>query len=47
MLFDEKKERISFREELEIIREVVDELKAKAPTFELRLILTGLKILGK
>ena len=27
MLFDEKKERISFREELEIIRGVVDELK--------------------
>ena len=47
MIFDENKKMVSFHRELEVIREIVDELKQKAPQFELRLILTGLKIIGK
>lgn len=47
MLFDEDKTPLPFIEELRALREVVDELKEKTPHFEFRLILTGLKIVGK
>lgn len=46
-MFDDDKKLMPFIEELRAIREVVDELKEKTPHFELRLILTGLKIVGK
>lgn len=49
MLFRDDKKQVDFIDELRIIRGVVDDLKS-APGcehFELRLILTGLKIVGK
>lgn len=46
-MFDDNKERISFLDELKILREVVDELQKDTPHFQLKLILTGLKIIGE
>lgn len=46
MLFGDDKKQVDFIEELRIIRGIVDELKETTPHFELRLILTGLKIVG-
>jgi len=47
MLFDEDRNPISFIDELKIIRKIIDELQAITPHFEFKLILTGLKIVGK
>ena len=49
MLFRDDKKQVDFIDELRIIRSVVDELKSVpgCEHFELRLILTGLKIVGK
>jgi hypothetical protein len=47
MLFDEDKKAVSFMEELKIIRAIIDELQKATPHFEFKLILTGLKIVGK
>lgn len=47
MLFGDDKKYVPFIEELRIIRAVIDELQVKTPHFEFRLILTGLKIVGK
>ena len=47
MLFGDDKKQVDFIEELRIIRAIVDELKETTPHFELRLILTGLKIVGQ
>ena len=46
-LFDDKKVSLSFLDELRIIREIVDELQVETPHFDFRLILTGLKLVGK
>ncbi len=46
MLFDVDRKNIDFIEELSIIQEVVDHLKKDYPNFHLRLIITGLKIVG-
>ena len=45
-LFGDDKEAVDFITELRIIRSIVDELKKTTPHFEVRLILSGLKILG-
>ena len=47
MLFDDDKNPVPLLEELRIIREIVDGLQKETPYFEFRLILTGLKIMGK
>lgn len=47
MLFDEDKNQIPFLEELRLIREIIDELQEETPYFQFKLILTGLKIVGK
>lgn len=47
MLFDEDKNQVPFLEELRIIQQVVDEIKKDTPHFQFKLILTGLKIVGK
>lgn len=46
ILFDDNKQAISFAEELKIISDIVDEMKKQVPYFELKLIITGLKIVG-
>lgn len=47
MLFDDDRQSIPFDRELEIIEEVVNEVKANAPhQFEFILVITGLKIVG-
>jgi len=45
-LFDENRKGIDVIEELSIIQEVVDHLKKDHPNFHLKLIITGLKIVG-
>jgi adenosine deaminase CECR1 len=47
MLFDDDKKPLPFIEELKIIRAIVDDLQKTTPVFDFRLILTGLKIVGK
>lgn len=47
MIFDENRQQMPFIEELRIIRGIVDELKKTTPHFEFKMILTGLKIVGK
>jgi hypothetical protein len=49
MLFDDDKKPLSFKDELTIIREIIDELQNQNPQqpFYFKLILTGLKIVGK
>jgi adenosine deaminase CECR1 len=47
MLFDDDKNQVSFLEELRIIKGIVDEIKETTPHFQFKLILTGLKIVGK
>jgi hypothetical protein len=47
MLFDDDRKPISLEEELNIIQEQVDKVKEIVPHFELKLIITGLKIVGK
>lgn len=47
MLFDEQMNKVPLLEELRIIRGVIDELQKDTPHFEFKLILTGLKIVGK
>lgn len=47
MLFDDDKQNVSLIDELKIIRGVIDELQKATPYFEFKLILTGLKIVGK
>lgn len=47
MLFDDDKKPIDFVTELKIIREIIDGLQKDYPYFDFRLILTGLKIVGK
>ena len=49
MLFDDDKKPLTFKEELKIIREVIDELQNanSHQPFYFKLILTGLKIVGK
>jgi adenosine deaminase CECR1 len=47
MLFNEDKQVLPLFEELRIIRGVIDELQATTPHFEFKLVLTGLKIIGK
>lgn len=46
ILFDDNKQSIPFAEELKIISDIVDEMKKQVPYFELKLIITGLKIVG-
>jgi len=47
LLFDEERQPLGLARELEIIDEVVKEIKKDIPYFELRLVITGLKIVGK
>lgn len=47
MLFDDDKKPVDFVTELKIIRAVIDDLQKDYPFFDFRLILTGLKIVGK
>ena len=47
MLFGDDKKAISLLEELRIIRAVIDDLQKTTPHFEFKLVLTGLKIVGK
>ena len=47
MLFDDDKTQVPFMEELKIIREIIDELQAITPYFQFKMVLTGLKIVGK
>jgi len=47
MLFDDNKTPVPLLEELRIIRGVIDDLQKKTPHFEFKLVLTGLKIVGK
>jgi hypothetical protein len=47
MIFDENRQQLPFIEEMRIIRSIVDELKQITPHFDFKLILTGLKIVGK
>jgi len=47
MLFDDDRQPLSFLEELRIIRQVVDDLQKTTPHFQFKLVLTGLKIVGK
>ena len=47
MLFDSDRNSIGLEEELKIIKEVVTHIKEDHPSFELRLIITGLKIVGR
>jgi hypothetical protein len=47
MIFDEHRQQLPFIEEMRIIRSIVDELKQITPHFDFKLILTGLKIVGK
>ena len=47
MLFDDEMKGISLLEELKIIRAVIDDLQKTTPHFEFKLVLTGLKIVGK
>jgi len=47
MIFDDDKNQVPFMEELRIIRDIIDELQAVTPHFKFKLILTGLKIVGK
>ncbi len=47
MLFDEDRKPIGLEQELIIIQEIVDHIKKETPHFELSLIITGLKIVGK
>lgn len=46
ILFDDNKQSIPFAEELKIISDIVDEMKKQVSYFELKLIITGLKIVG-
>eukprot|EP00356_Strombidium_inclinatum_P008277 CAMPEP_0170493676 /NCGR_PEP_ID=MMETSP0208-20121228/14207_1 /TAXON_ID=197538 /ORGANISM="Strombidium inclinatum, Strain S3" /LENGTH=46 /DNA_ID= /DNA_START= /DNA_END= /DNA_ORIENTATION= len=46
MVFGDDKKQISFIDELKIIRELVDDIQKTTPSFKLRLIITGLKVLG-
>ena len=47
MLFGDDKQKIPFKEELKIIRGIIDEIQKTTPHFEFKLVLTGLKIVGK
>ena len=47
MLFNADRESLSFLEELRIIREIIDDLQKTTPHFQFKLVLTGLKIVGK
>jgi hypothetical protein len=46
-IFDDDRKPISVKEELHIIQEAVNHFKQDIPYFELKLIITGLKIVGK
>jgi len=46
MVFGDDKQKISYLDELKIIKEIVDDIQKTAPLFKLRLIITGLKVLG-
>jgi len=47
IIFDEDRKPMGLMEELRIINEVVQETKKTHPYFELTLVITGLKIVGK
>jgi len=47
MLFDDDRKPISLHEELDIIHEQVKHIQLDYPHFELKLIITGLKIVGR
>ena len=47
MLFDDDRNLIGLEKELELIQEIVNDIKKDYPYFELSLIITGLKIVGK
>lgn len=47
MLFDDNRNQVPFIDELRIIRAIVDELQVNTPHFDFKLVLTGLKIVGK
>jgi len=47
MLFDDQRKSMGVLDELALIQEVLDEVKKETPYFELRLILTGLKMVGE
>ena len=46
-LFDDNKRKLDFLQELKVFREIVDDIRKDTPHFEFKLILTGLKIVGK
>ena len=46
MCFDDDKKEVPVLEELKVIREIVDEMQLVVPHFDVRLILSGLKLLG-
>lgn len=47
MLFDADRNPVGLEDELKIIKEAVNHIKDDYPNFELRLIITGLKIVGR
>jgi len=47
MVFDDDRNPMSLEEELRIIKQVVDHIKGEYPYFELKLIICGLKIVGR
>ena len=47
MLFDDDRKPIGLEDELTIIQDIVNHIKQEVPHFELSLIITGLKIVGK
>lgn len=46
MLYDEERKSLSFEFELNLIEEVLAEVKKDHPHFELMLVITGLKLVG-
>lgn len=46
MLYDEDRKPLSFEFELNLIQEVLDEVKKDVPYFDLKLVITGLKLIG-
>ena len=47
MLFDDDRKPIGFEEELKIIEERLNHIREDYPYFQLKLIVTGLKIVGR
>ena len=47
MLFDQDRNPVPLKEEIELLKEIIEHMKVETEYFEVKLIIVGLKIIGK